>query len=251
MFRRASVDISSSPAAAADAAAGAASPALLSRSSSMEQQHGAWAGGGGQAPLDGQAARALARFTVQVNPRHRGPAGSAGSAAELGLAAASGSGGGGSGGGDFGQRSSSVQVQGVVAEPLSPRQQQQRRDEDVQRTLRTMSLIPRRPNTEMARVWEGIPQQQQQQPWLPATDPAGGAGQQLLSPRQSAQQQQQQQWPPAPVGKLSGLGYEEGSRLYSDEEVQAVAAALPAPLSVQQQRLLADLLRLKRVRLRA
>lgn len=258
MFRRASVDLATAAAAGADGAAagggGTGSPAFLSRSSSMErrslegqqQQQGAgWAGGGAGGQLDGQSARALARFTVQVNPRHRGAVGSAGSAAELGLPAA----GGGSGGGlALGPRSSSAQGQGTVPEPLSPRwqqQQQQRRDEDVQRTLRTMSLIPRRPNAEMARVWEGIPKQQQ--PLSPSEGGTGGGQQQPpLSPRHSGQQQQQQ-WPPPPVSKLSGLGYEEGSRLYSDEEVQAVAAALPAPLSVQQQRLLADLLRLKRL----
>jgi hypothetical protein len=105
----------------------------------------------------------------------------------------------------------------------------------------------------MARAWEGLPQQQQQQQQQGlsiVTSPADGGP--------SAQQNQAaaaaggaggggKQWTPALI-KSAGLGYEEGSRIYSDEEVQAVAAALPAPLTLQQQRLLADLLRLKRVR---
>lgn len=179
---------------------------------------------------DDRAARALARFTVQVNPRHRGAL-SAGSDAELLANAADGN-------RAFG-RSSSARihtVSPVQRQPLSPRQQQQRADDEFQRALRTMTLIPRRPNTEMARVWEGIPQQQQQQQQGPAD---GSSGQQ--------QQQQTAGGGSAAGVRLSKLGYEEGSRIYSDEEVQAVAAALPEPLTVQQQRLLADLLRLKRV----
>jgi hypothetical protein len=43
--------------------------------------------------------------------------------------------------------------------------------------------------------------------------------------------------------------YEDNARLYSDEEVQAVAAAVSARLTLQQQRLLADLLRLRQVRM--
>jgi hypothetical protein len=188
---------------------------------------------------DDRAARALARLTVQVNPRHRGSA-SVGSDAEL-LARA----------GDSSHaafvRSTSLRgtrTQGDSAprQPLSPRQHRQQADDDAQRTLRTISLIPRKTNMEMARAWEGIPYQQQR-----SASADGGVvpGSYSSQPQQAAGGGQQQ--PPPTYVKLSGLGYEEGSRIYSDEEVQAVAAELPEPLTVQQQRLLADLLRLKRV----
>jgi hypothetical protein len=189
-----------------------------------------------QVTADERAARALARFNVQVNPRVRGGTQSAGSDAELlarvGSPTRSGF-----------TRSSTLSPDVLPRQPLSPRQHLQRGDDDAQRVLRTLSLLPqRRTNAEMARAWEGFPQQQQ--PLDGRASTSGGP---------FTQQEQQpaggQQMLPAVV-KLAGLGYEEGSRIYSDEEVQAVAAALPAPLSLQQQRLLADLLRLKRVSLK-
>lgn len=190
---------------------------------------------------DERAARALARFTVQVNPRVRGVSVSAGSDAELLARVGSPTRAG------F-VRSSTSTPETLPRQPLSPRQHMQRGDDDAQRVLRTLNLFPqRRTNAEMARAWEGFPQQQQQQ------QPLDGRASSSGGPFTQQEQQQQpaggQQLLPAAV-KLAGLGYEEGSRIYSDEEVQAVAAALPEPLSLQQQRLLADLLRLKRVSLK-
>jgi len=194
----------------------------------------------------------MARLTASVNPRHKGATFSAGSDTELmsGAAAAA-------------ARSSTVSPEMLSRlQPLSPRQHQQRADADASRLLKTFSMLPQTGvrHEELARAWEGLPQQQQsqQQPLLGGSSsygdggaPTGPAGQQqpAAGAATATWSKQQQQWQQLPRLRLGGeKGYEDSSRIYSDEEVRAVAAALPNPLTLQEQRLVADLLRLKRVR---
>jgi hypothetical protein len=195
--------------------------------------------------VDDRAARALARFTVSVNPRVRG-APSAATDAEL-IARA------GESAPAFVR--SSTMTHETTGQPVQ--QHKQRADSEAQRMLTTMSLLPQGTmrHAAMARAWEGLPQQQQQTQQQQQhslsiiASPSGDVDPSALQNQTAAAAAGEnggKQWSPALI-KSAGLGYEEGSRIYSDEEVQAVAAALPAPLTLQQQRLLADLLRLKRV----
>lgn len=183
---------------------------------------------------DERQGRALARFSAAVAPRHRTALSGGGEAellqaqlahaptAPLSLPPVRTS--------TLSPTAMSASSSFVMRQPLSPRQHQQRANDDAQRLLKTLSLLPqRRNNEEMARAWEGLPQQQQTSPSsprgpTPAAAPAGVA----FSDHQQQQQQKKQQQQPLQHSsssssgfvKLGGLRYEEGSRIYSDEEVQ-------------------------------